>query len=52
MAAMCARKPAHAPEVVARIVALALEHPAYGCNRLEALLALEGRYLRSRSKRS
>jgi transposase-like protein len=31
------------PEVVARIEALALLHPAYGCNRLEALLALEGR---------
>src|SRR5919106_778520 len=25
--------------------ALALKHPAYGCNRLEALLALEGRRL-------
>jgi transposase InsO family protein len=33
------------PEVVARIGELALEHPAYGCNRLEALLALEGRRL-------
>jgi transposase InsO family protein len=31
------------PEVVDRLLALALEHPAYGCNRLEALLALEGR---------
>ncbi len=31
------------PEIVARIEALALEHPAYGCNRIEALLALEGR---------
>jgi transposase InsO family protein len=31
------------PEVVARIESLALLHPAYGCNRLEALLALEGR---------
>src|SRR5919112_3597862 len=31
------------PEVVARIGELALLHPAYGCNRLEALLALEGR---------
>jgi transposase InsO family protein/transposase-like protein len=30
-------------EVVERIVALALEHPAYGCNRIEALLILEGR---------
>jgi len=33
------------PEVVARIAALALLHPAYGCNRLEALLALGGRRL-------
>jgi hypothetical protein len=33
------------PEVVERIVGLALLHPAYGCNRLEALLALEGRRL-------
>ncbi len=32
-----------APEMVARIEALALAHPAYGCNRIEALLALEGR---------
>ena len=32
-----------APEVVARIEALALTHPAYGCNKIEALLALEGR---------
>ncbi len=31
------------PEVVARIEGLALAHPASGCNRLEALLALEGR---------
>jgi transposase InsO family protein len=31
-----------APETVARIKALALEHPAFGCNRLEAMLALEG----------
>ena len=30
------------PEVVARIEQLALTHPAHGCNRLEALLALEG----------
>lgn len=30
------------PETVARIRALALEHPAFGCNRIEALLALEG----------
>lgn len=35
--------PQTTPEaVVERIKALALEHPAYGCNRLEALLALEG----------
>ncbi len=34
-----------APEVVARIEALARLHPADGCNRLEALLALEGRRL-------
>jgi transposase-like protein len=33
------------PEVVARIEALALLHPAYGRNRLETLLALEGRRL-------
>jgi transposase InsO family protein len=31
------------PEVVARIEELAVAHPAYGCNRIEALLALEGR---------
>jgi len=31
------------PEVVARIEELALTHPAYGCNRIEAMLALEGR---------
>jgi transposase InsO family protein len=31
------------PEVVARLEELALAHPAYGRNRLEALLALEGR---------
>ena len=30
-------------EVVARIEELALEHPAYGCNKVEALLALEGK---------
>lgn len=35
--------PQTTPEpVVARIRALALEHPAYGCNRLEAMLALGG----------
>jgi hypothetical protein len=32
-----------APEVVGRIEELALAHPAYGCNRIEALLALAGR---------
>jgi Winged helix-turn helix len=32
-----------APEVVARIEELALAHPACGCNRIEALLALAGR---------
>ena len=31
------------PEVVARIGELAVQHPAYGCNKIEALLALEGR---------
>ena len=31
------------PETVERIRELALEHPAYGCNRLEAMLSLEGR---------
>jgi transposase InsO family protein len=31
-----------APETVARILALALEHPAWGCCRLSALLKLEG----------
>ena len=30
-------------EVVERILALATEHPAYGCNRIEALLMLEGK---------
>ena len=29
-------------ETVERILALAMEHPAYGCNRIEALLVLEG----------
>ena len=31
------------PEVAARIEALALAHPAYGCDRIEALLALAGK---------
>ena len=35
------------PETVARIKELALDHPAYGCNRLEAMLALEGRRVSS-----
>ena len=30
-------------ETVERIKAMALEHPAYGCNRVEAMLMLEGR---------
>ena len=30
------------PETVGKIKALALEHPSWGCNRLEALLRLEG----------
>jgi hypothetical protein len=34
-------------EAAARIVELALAHPAYGCNRIEALLALEGRRVSS-----
>jgi transposase InsO family protein len=33
--------------MVERIRTLALEHPAYGCNRLEAMLALEGRRVSS-----
>jgi transposase InsO family protein len=33
---------ATSPETTERIAALALEHPAYGCNRIEALLMLEG----------
>lgn len=35
------------PETVERIKELALEHPAYGCNRLEAMLSLEGRRVSS-----
>jgi transposase InsO family protein len=30
------------PEVVEKVVQLALAHPAYGCNRLEHLLSLDG----------
>jgi hypothetical protein len=41
------------PEVVERIAALALLHPAYGCNRLEALLPWRGGACRrSPSRRS
>lgn len=32
-------------QVVQRIVELALAHPSYGCNRLQALLLAEGRRL-------
>ena len=35
------------PETVERIKELAVEHPASGCNRLEAMLALEGRRVSS-----
>lgn len=31
-----------APETVEKIRALALEHPSFGCNLYEAMLALEG----------
>ena len=33
------------PETEKRIVALALEHPSYGCNKVEKLLSLEGPYV-------
>jgi transposase InsO family protein len=33
------------PEVESRIIELALEHPSYGCNKLEKLLSLEGPYV-------
>jgi transposase InsO family protein len=33
------------PEVEARIIELALEHPSYGCNKLEKILSLEGPYV-------
>lgn len=33
------------PELVERVLALALKHPAYGCNKLEALLMAEGKRL-------
>jgi len=32
-------------ETVGRIVALAMEHPSYGCNKIEKLLSLEGPYV-------
>jgi transposase InsO family protein len=35
------------PEVVAKILELWLAHPAWGCNRLSALLELEGTYVSS-----
>src|ERR687890_70312 len=38
-------KDANAKLAHRRLTELALLHPAYGCNRLEALLALEGRRL-------
>jgi len=34
-----------APEVVEMILSLAQAHPAYGCNRLESLLKLEGHHV-------
>jgi len=34
-----------AAEVEERIVALALEHPSYGCNKIEKLNSLEGPYI-------
>ncbi len=34
-----------AAEVQERIVALALEHPSYGCNKIEKLNSLEGPYI-------
>ena len=39
-------------EVVARLLELALEHPAYGCNRLEAMLALKAGGCRRSPSRS
>jgi transposase InsO family protein len=33
------------PELVERVLALALKHPSYGCNKLEALLMAEGKRL-------
>src|SRR5688572_12172771 len=35
------------PEVVAKILELSLAHPAWGCNRLSAMLELEGTYVSS-----
>ena len=33
--------------MIDRILALALDHPAYSCNRIEALLMLEGKRVSS-----
>lgn len=33
------------PELVEQVLALALKHPAYGCNKLEALLMAQGKRL-------
>jgi len=33
------------PEIANRIVELALEHPSYGCNKIEKLLSFEGPYV-------
>jgi hypothetical protein len=33
------------PEPVEQVLALALKHPLYGCNKLEALLMGEGKRL-------
>ncbi len=33
------------PEIAKRIVELALEHPSYGCNKIEKLLSFEGPYV-------
>ncbi len=33
------------PELVAQVLALAMKHPACGCNKLESLLAAEGKQL-------
>ena len=33
------------PEVVEKLLALSLEHPTWGCDRLSAILKLEGAYV-------